>query len=446
MSNNNRASPNTKFIEPLYTKLTLKNASNRVSARATNNTSRLDRGEHHFRIIHELLRAKLRESALIFYRHYRRKLLDKVLKEGKKITKMASPGKSRTLKGQPAIPKYPTRLALIKDDYLSSKSPMELFDWWSRKLDDYGMAAENWHFTWQEIECGFYNQLTHLSNSFNKYPPLEGEDGAREQELLVEYLSLVEQIIQTCQAQNPGTTPNYMLIIDAQVAYVRLTQMRHTGNPDCAVLGYFTEILEKTKDKPIILLPQSIFGNTNDFIKFYGIPVVPFLSVYKLVHSGVISDPCSQIRHDLQFHSDKHIQQDLLTLDYSTSDEAKKEFKYRSNIINVLLGMPKIYNPRYTPKSETQPQKISLAQLFFEDIHEEEFKYYKDILILQNGIELSQHWPYELKQMYELITNNPAGYINQSAVKDRDREDAEYFKDIYESYILAMGEIISNIN
>ena len=425
------------------------NRSHHKSGPSNNrSTTRLDCGEHIFCIIHELLRAKLREAAPLFYRHYRRKLLDKVIKERRKMTKPASPGKSRTLKGQPAIPKYHKRLALIRDAYLSDKSPIKMYDWWSQKLDDYGIASENWHFTWPEIECGFYNQITHLSNSFNKYPPLEDEEGAREQELLTEYLSLVEQIVRSCQDPSPDPIPipNYMLMMSAQMAYVRLTQMRHTGNPDCEALGYFAEILEKTKDKPIILLPQSIFGNTNDFIKFYGIPVVPFLSVYKIVHSGIISDPCSQIRHDLQFHSNKYIQQDLLNLDYSTPSKVKQEFMWRQQIISKMLTHPRLYNPRHTTAPKTQPETISLAQLFFEDIHDEEFKYYKEIIARQNNLILPNIWADELLMMARTIKSNPDKYINQSMTSMRDREDIEYFKEIYEAYILAMNDIISHTN
>jgi len=429
------SSSSGKTIKNTHPDLSINN-SNRKSGnnhKSGNNrsVSRLDRGEHHFKIIHELLRAKLRETAPIFYRHYRQKLLDKILKDGRKIIKPASPGKSRTLKGHNAIPKYPTRLALIRDDYLSKKSPQELFEWWSRKLDDYGMAAENWHFTWPEIECGFYNQLTHLSNSFNKYPPLEEYEGDIEMELLTEYLNLVEQIVLSCQQEEKQ--PNYILIMDAQMAYVRLTQMRHTGKESCDALGYFSEILEKTKSKPIILLPQSIFGKIEDFIKFYAIPVVPFLSVFKEVH-GRGSTPCVQINHDIKFHSDKYVNFDLLTQDYTKLDDIKQEFNRRKQIINAIIL-----------NNGNDNSKTSLINMFFDDIHERIYNsYIYDIFKCSGPSDLEEKlnkiymWPKYLIKTAALLNKGPIKYVFSN--EETGLNTAIQF----EKYIHTVASIINN--
>jgi hypothetical protein len=405
-------------------------------------TSSVFTNEEYFKIIHELLRAKLLHVAPNFYSNYCRKLLEKILKEGKKMIKTASPGKFKTLKGQPSLPKYPKRLALIRDAVLSDKSPQELYDWWSQKIDAYGMSAQYWHFTWPEIECGFYNQLTHLSNSFNKYPPHDNVEGQHELQALTEYLKLVEEILQTTISGEEK--PNYMLMMDAQIAYIRLTQIRHTGSDECQSIKYLEDLINSIKDKPILLLPQSIFGNVNDFIKFYGIPVVPFLSVYKVVHNGIFYDPCSQIRHDLQFHSDKYIQTDLLKLDYTSPDEIKSEFLKRTNIINDILSMKQLIDDsKNVTGHKSHLHKVTLAQILFEDLHEEIFESYKEIIIRQNNLKLRTKWYDKIIQMYELITKNKNNYIKHTN-DSRDNEDIDFKRFLYEEYILQLGNLINN--
>ena len=406
------------------------NSSHHKSGPSNNrSTTRLDRGEHHFRIIHELLRAKLREAAPIFYRHYRRKLLDKIIKERKSMTKLASPGTFRTLKGLLAMPKYPTRLALIRDAYLSDKSPTELYDWWSGKLDDYGMAAENWHFTWPEIECGFYNQITHLSNSFNKYPPLEDEEGAREQELLTKYLSLVEQIVQSCQ-QKSDEQPNYMLMMDAQMAYVRITQMRHTGKDDCAYLDYFKDVLEKTKQKPIILWAISTNPSEANFAKYYSVPLLPFLSVYKLVHSYEHLAPCNQIEHDIKFHSQNYINSDLLN--YSTISDFKKEFLRRTLIIEAIISETNyLPNSRHIRNLDLYPLK-KLIDVFFDDIHEGIYSYEKTRYFNSYA---NLNWPEQIEKI-------------ASDIVDKYDRPGKYFEmpELYKRYVLRVSSLIHKIH
>ena len=437
MSKNINIIPLNKYFKSANTikntKTNLANNSSHHKSGPSNNssTTRLDRGEHNFRIIHELLRAKLREAAPIFYRHYRRKLLDKVIKEGKSMTKPASPGKFRTLKGQPAIPKYHKRLALIRDAYLSDKSPTELYDWWSQKLDDYGMAAEKWHFTWPEIECGFYNQVTHLSNSYNKYPPLEDEDGAREQELLTEYLSLVEQIVRNCQSRTEDECPpNYMLMMDAQMAYVRLTQLRNTGKEECEYLDYFKDVLEKTKQKPIILWAISTNPTEANFAKYYSVPLLPFLSVYKLVHLEEYLAPCDQIEHDIQFHSKDYINLDLLN--YSTISDFKKEFWRRTLIIDAIISANYIPDPRHIDRPDLYQPEIKLIDIFFNDIHD--FKYvYGDAKL---------NWPEQIVKLASDILDKQkeTGKALNIVMK---RTQGEY--KLYETYLRRAAELINRI-
>ena len=433
--NRNIISPNKYFKIANTIKNTTKklanNSSHHISGPSNNrSTTRLNSGEHHFKIIHELLRAKLREAAPVFYRHYRRKLLDKVINEGKSMTKPASPGKFRTLKGQPAMPKYPTRLALIRDAYLSDKSPIKMYDWWSQKLDDYGMAAENWHFTWPEIECGFYNQITHLSNSFNKYPPLEDEEGAREQELLTEYLSLVEQIVQSCQ-QKSDEQPNYMLMMDAQMAYVRITQMRHTGKDDCAYLDYFKDVLEKTKQKPIILWAISTNPSEANFAKYYSVPLIPFLSVYKLVHSYEHLAPCNQIEHDIKSHSKNYINLDLLN--YSTISDFKKEFLRRTLIIEAIISETNyLPNSRHIDRPDLYQPEIKLIDVFFDDIHEGK---YFDVKTIYFNSYANLNWPEQI----EKIASN---------IFDRYDRPGKYFEmpELYKRYVLRVSSLIHEIH
>ena len=367
----------------------------------------------------------LENTAPIFFSAYKDKFGQKI-KQDKKVIKLASHGKSKTLKGQKALPKKATKLAILRDDYLSDKTPQELYDWWSNKLDKYGMAAADWHMTWPEIEFGFYNQITHLSNSFNKYPPHDGVEGHNELLALEEYLKLVELIIQTTKRGNEA--PNYMLIMDAQIAYIKLTQLRHYGLKDCNAIPYFENLIKSTKDKPIILLPQSIFGNIKNFIKFYSIPVIPFLSVYKIIHNGIISEPCSQIRHDLQFHSDKYIQTDLLTLDYATT-LIKDEFQKRTQIIDKIINDTTLING------------ANLSQIFFDDVHEDKFMLYKQIITQQNQITLKLRWYQELEQMYELFITKPGNYLNTNLLTARNK-DSLGNEDLYEKYILKFGVML----
>jgi len=413
----------TYFTPSGSKKQTLKNLKSSESSLFPN--------EEYFKIIHELLRAKLLHVAPNFYSNYCRKLLEKILKEGKKMIKTASPGKFKTLKGQPSLPKYPKRLALIRDAVLSDKSPQELYDWWSQKIDAYGMSAQDWHFTWPEIECGFYNQLTHLSNSFNKYPPHDNVEGQHELQALTEYLKLVEEILQTTISGEEK--PNYMLMMDAQIAYIRLTQIRHTGSDECEYMDYFKDVLDKTINKPIILWPLSINPTEANFAKFYGIPIVPFLSVYKLVHLREYLKPCNQLEHDIKFHSNDYITLDLLS--YSNEDELKKEFLKRTHIIEAIINSSDIEDPRYTIRPDLYSPKIKLIDIFFDDVHESKFRYYKNIVFKQKK---NINWP-------EQIGINSSILIDKRKTRDLSQQktysllEADHL--LYDEYILRVSQL-----
>ena len=377
----------------------------------------------------ELLKTRLQEMAPELNKRYHAKLHTKIT-EKPGMLKPASPGKNKTLKGTNSISKSSKRVSLIRGVLLTDKSPRDLYDWWSAKLDTYGMSANNWHFTWPEIETEYYNQLTHLRNSFDKYPQLDDADGMIEQQALDEYLGLVEEIIKTCDDGVPNPNPNYMLIMHAQIAYIRLVQIRHTGKPECLYtnkagittdyLEYFTEIIDRTKDKPIILLPMSIMPKVQDFIKLYGAPIIPFINVFKLVEEGNERlTPCRQIEHDVYFHSDKYINQDLLNLDYTSPESIKTEMRRRMLIINAILSLGKIENPRHKYNTAKFPRTVDLFLVFYDDIHE--FYYYisrtklfeEGITILNPGEQtIPLHWPEQITKLHQIFAEYDLQRIN----------------------------------
>lgn len=331
-----------------------------------NYTTRLNRGEHHFRIIHELLRAKLRELAPEFYRHYRQKLLDKVIKEGKKMTKPASPGKNKTQKSKNAIPKYGKALRLIKDDYIQGKSVDELYDWWAGKMKTYGMASEGWHFTWPEICIPLYNQVTHLSNSYNLYPPLEGDDLSREENRLLDlYFYQLEEIYLKSIIDDE---PNYLLLLESHITYTELYELRMTRDitKKCEYTEYFRKMISKTKDKPIILLPVSTQISQSEFIKFYATPIVQFINVFAIAHD-TRHTPCMHIFHDIEIHNDDYLNSLILQMNtYISINDVLIEFSKLQKIIKEIYTNKDKIQFKYMHNINT----ITLDDVFFKFTHE----------------------------------------------------------------------------
>lgn len=334
-----------------------------------NYTTRLNRGEHHFRIIHELLRAKLRELAPEFYRHYRQKLLDKVIKEGKKMTKPASPGKNKTQKGKNAIPKYGKALRLIKDDYIQGKSVDELYDWWAGKMRTYGMSSENWHFIWDEICIPLYNQVSHLSNSYNLYPPLEGDELSREENRLLDlYFYQLEEIFLKSITDDE---PNYLLVLESHITYTELYELRMTMDisKKCEYTEYFRKMISRTKNKPIILLPVSTQISQSEFIKFYATPIVQFINVFAIAHK-IRWSPCLHIFHDIQNHNNEYLNSLILQINNSFNiEDILGKFLKNKSIINDIYKT-KIMIKYFSEESYKTIIENKLSESFFKFIHE----------------------------------------------------------------------------
>lgn len=368
----------------------------------------------------------LTRTAPNFFSAYKAKFVGKIIQK-RKVVGLASPGKNKTLKGDKAMPKKQRKLTKLREEFWlgptksEGRTPQFYYDWWCEKIEKYGIESQNWNFSWDEICINLFNQLTHLSNSYNKYPILEELEDLELAKLTEWLKSLEELYISTRPSQNMPM-PNYILLMKSFNTYAELYELRKYQKSKCLYTEYFFDILDKIKTTPIILLPLSNQPSLDTTCAMYGVPIIQFESVFNFVHDMRFT-PCYQIYHDIYFHSKFYIES-LLKLNYSELEFIYNEFQIRTFIISEIISN-------------------KLSKIFFDDIHESN-KILSYKLVKKYDISWIQKYLISKQKLDEYKIRNKTEF---DELYSQDKEYIDYVYQVAEiiERVSAENEMISQI-